>query len=171
MLAIDTGPVVSYIQRVFLSFLSPFLPLLLSFGEPTLARFGDLLSFLPPLLTTPLRANCVFPASDSLGYYPLMLAIGRGIFFPSFFSFFLRSFEKLKARCSLINIYSLPRKDLRLDSILRRIDSKQLEVRQLFSPRLCPPFTNPGLDCDGFIRLDVINLSRVQRDLSSARRK
>lgn len=85
VLAIDTGPVVSYIQRVFLSFLSPFLPLLLSFGEPTLARFGDLLSFLPPLLTTPLRANCVFPASDSLGYYALMLAIGRGIFFPSFF--------------------------------------------------------------------------------------
>lgn len=106
MLAIDTGPVVSYIQRVFLSFLSPFLPLLLSFGEPTLARFGDLLSFLPPLLTTPLRANCVFPASDSLGYYPLMLAIGRGIFFPSFFSFFPRSFEKLKARCSLINVYA-----------------------------------------------------------------
>lgn len=105
MLAIDTGPVVSYIQRVFLSFLSPFLPLLLSFGEPTLARFGDLLSFLPPLLTTPLRANCVFPASDSLGYYPLMLAIGRGIFF-LLFSFFPRSFEKLKARCSLINVYA-----------------------------------------------------------------
>lgn len=171
MLAIDTGPVVSYIQRVFLSFLSPFLPLLLSFGEPTLARFGDLLSFLPPLLTTPLRANCVLPASDSLGYYPLMLAIGRGIFFPSFFSFFLRSFEKLKARCSLINVYASSKGFLRLDSILRRIDSKQLEIRQLFSPRLCPPFTNPGLDCDGFIRLDVINLSRVQRDLSSARRK
>lgn len=105
MLAIDTGPVVSYIQRVFLSFLSPFLPLLLSFGEPTLARFGDLLSFLPPLLTTPLRANCVFPALDSLGYYPLMLAIGRGIFF-LLFSFFPRSFEKLKARCSLINVYA-----------------------------------------------------------------
>lgn len=97
MLAIDTGPVVSYIQRVFLSFLSPFLPLLLSFGEPTLARFGDLLSFLPPLLTTPLRANCVFPASDSLGYYPLMLAIGRGIFFPSFFLSFYFLVRKVES--------------------------------------------------------------------------
>lgn len=153
-----------------------FFPLSLSPSPPFFRRAYSREVRRPPFLSS---ASSYYPSSRELCVpclgLPWILSSDASNwtrnFFSFFFSFFPRSFEKLKARCSLINAYSLPRKDLRLDSILRRIDSKQLEVRQLFSPRLCPPFTNPGLDCDGFIRLDVINLLRVQRDLSSARRK
>ena len=88
VLAIDTGPVVSYIYITSLSFFLSF--------ESTLARFYDLLFFLSFFLSFfRLFLLLLFVRSRELWIfsrlpYPLMLAIERGIF-SFFFSFYARS--------------------------------------------------------------------------------